>query len=148
MGAVADACRHYRGDSTRAVRLLVVDDHVGVREALVEFLGGAGDITVVGECEDGSEVVAAADRLRPDVVLMDLTMAGMDGLSATRALLAAQPDARVVVLTSRGDEARPAALDAGARGFVSKSADPAMLLRCIRSVVAGCSCCLDEAADA
>jgi DNA-binding NarL/FixJ family response regulator len=146
MSAEPNACPHYRSDSSTRIRLLLVDDHVGVRTALAEFLDATDDCTVVGECGDGSEVVGAADRFRPDVVLMDLRMPVMDGLTATRALLDVRPDARVVVLTSKGVEAKPAAVAAGAQGFVSKSADPATLLRCVRSVAVGCSCCLGGAA--
>jgi DNA-binding NarL/FixJ family response regulator len=148
MGAEGSACPHYRDHPLTEIRLLVVDDHAGVRMALAEFLAAADDVTVIGECGDGSEVVEAAGRLRPDVVLMDLNMPVMDGLTATRALLAAQPGARVVVLTSRGAEAQPAAMAAGARGFISKSADPTALLRCVRSVAIGCACCLDQAVSA
>ena len=111
-------------------RLLVVDDHPGVREGLVAPLSLEDDLTVVGECEDGSETVAAAARARPDVVLVD-------GLTATRALMQAQPEPRVIVLTSRGAGAETA----GARGLVRKGADPQALLRCIRAVAHDCTCC-------
>jgi DNA-binding NarL/FixJ family response regulator len=81
------------------IRVLVVDDHAPLRRVLAELFAGTDDITVVGECRDGDEVVDAAIRTRPDVVLMDLNMPGTDGLEATRRLLEAQPQARVVMLT-------------------------------------------------
>jgi DNA-binding NarL/FixJ family response regulator len=143
VAADISVCPHYPGVRSGTVRVLVVDDHVGVRTALVELISLTPDLTVVGECGDGSEVVPAVQRLRPDVVLMDVQMPVMDGLTATRELLAADPDARVVILTSKAAVA-PAALAAGARGFVSKEDDPMLLLRCIRSVAVGCSCCLES----
>ena len=81
------------------IRVLVVDDHAPLRRVLADLFAGTDDITVVGECRDGDEVVDAAIRTRPDVVLMDLNMPGTDGLEATRRLLEAQPQARVVMLT-------------------------------------------------
>jgi DNA-binding NarL/FixJ family response regulator len=141
--AETDACTHYEGrEPGGAVRLLVVDDHPFVRESLSDLLDDEADLTVVGECADGSEVVEAAVRLRPDVVLMDVSMPVMDGFTATAALKAAQPDAKVLVLTSHGISLRQRALDAGAHGFVEKSAATDTLLRCIRAVAVGCQCCL------
>jgi DNA-binding NarL/FixJ family response regulator len=140
--AVADSCTHHQGrHPDGAVRLLVVDDHPFVRESLSDLLDDEDDLTVVGECADGSEVVEAAGRLRPDVVLMDVSMPVMDGFTATAALKAAHPDAKVLVLTSHGVSLRQRAIDAGALGFVEKSAATDTLLRCIRAVAAGCECC-------
>ena len=136
------ACAHHRaGEESCEVRLLIVDDHAGVREGLVDLLSLEDDLTVVGECEDGSQAVAAAARCRPDVVLMDVSMPVMDGLTATRALLQARPEARVIVLTSRDAVARSGAEAAGARGLVPKGADPQALLHCIRTVAHGRTCC-------
>ena len=135
-------CAHQQGGVTSSeIRLLIVDDHAGVREGLVDLLSIEDDLTVVGECENGSQVVVAAASSRPDVVLMDMSMPVMDGLTATRALLRDQPEARVIVLTSKGAEIRPGAEAVGARGLVSKSAEPQALLHCIRSVAHGWTCC-------
>lgn len=119
------------------VRVLVVDDSDLVREGLTAFLDTQADLQVVGACSDGVEVAEAVDRLHPDVVLMDVSMPVVDGLTATRALHAAHPEVRVVVLTGEQPWARAAALDAGAVGFVEKSADPGDLLTCVRAVAAG-----------
>jgi DNA-binding NarL/FixJ family response regulator len=119
------------------VRVLVVDDSAMVREGLTAFLGCEADLLVVGACTDGAEVPEAVERLHPDVVVMDLSMPLVDGLTATRALRAAHPEIRVVVLTGEQPWARAAALDAGASGFVEKSADPADLLAALRDVTAG-----------
>jgi DNA-binding NarL/FixJ family response regulator len=127
------------------IRVLVVDDHALVREMLAELLSQESDLTVVGSCEDGSQVVDAAARLRPDVVVMDLNMPVMDGLAATEALRAVAPGPRVVVLTADGAAARPRAAAAGADALVPKGADPEALLTCVRCVALGrehCPYCL------
>ncbi|WP_448627830.1 response regulator [Geodermatophilus sp. URMC 64] len=127
------------------IRVLVVDDHALVREMLAELLSQEAGLTVVGACEDGSQVVDAAARLRPDVIVMDLNMPVMDGLAATEALRALAPEPRVVVLTADGDGARPRAAAAGADALVPKSADPEELLTCVRCVALGqepCPYCL------
>ena len=146
MSAEGKACRHYRARRRpTGIRLLVVDDHDGVRTALSQLFADEDDLTVVGQCTDGSEVVEAAARLRPDVVVMDLSMPGVDGLAATRALVDVQPEAKVLILTSQGVGARPAALAAGARGLATKSLRSDRLLCCVQSVAVGCSCCLEDA---
>ena len=117
--------------------MLVVDDSPFVRRALVERLSDEDDLDVVGSCEDGSEVVAAAERLHPDVVFMDLSMPVMDGLAATEALRAVQEDARVIVLTADGGSARGRAEAAGARALVPKGTSPERMLQCMRTVVEG-----------
>jgi DNA-binding NarL/FixJ family response regulator len=126
------------------IRLLVVDDHAGVRAGLGELLSRQPDMTVVGECADGSEVVPAFHRLQPDVVLMDLIMPLVDGVTATRLLLEYEPDACVVILTARVPAPRHAQVRVGAKGFVLKSDAPEVLFRCIRSVEVGCTCCLES----
>jgi DNA-binding NarL/FixJ family response regulator len=101
--------------------VLLVDDHQPLRRFLAEFLDEADDIVVVGECEDGDEVVDAAARTRPDVVLMDLCMPGTGGLEATRRLLDVQPLVRVVILTgSYSSASRREAERLGAVGFLMK----------------------------
>jgi DNA-binding NarL/FixJ family response regulator len=126
---------------TDTIRVLIVDDHPWVRATLADLLSDEGDLTVVGECADGSQVVDAASRLHPDVVLMDLSMPVMNGLAATQALTAAQPQPRIVVLTGEGPGAEPQVAAAGAHAFVSKSGRSDELLSCLRTVVAGCGCC-------
>jgi DNA-binding NarL/FixJ family response regulator len=142
MPAHSAACDRRPGpDAPAGIRVLLVDDHAWVRESLTEVLSAEDDLIVVGECEDGSQVLAAAARLRPDVVLMDLSMPGMDGVTATETLLAAQPEPRVVVLTAEGAAARPEVVAAGAHALVPKDARVDSLLGCLRAVVAGCGCC-------
>ena len=128
-------------DDAADIRVLVVDDHEAVRTTLSELLSGEDGLTVVGECADGSQVVEAASRLRPDVVLMDLSMPVMDGLAATAALRAAQPEPRIVVLTGEGSAARPKVAAVGAHALVPKDPRADALLGCLRTVVAGCGRC-------
>ena len=133
------------GDAAADIRVLVVDDHPMVRETLSELLSDEDDLTVVGECADGCEVVEAATRLRPDVVFMDLSMPVMDGLTATEALRAAHPSTRVIMLTGDGAAARSGAAAAGAHAVVPKGTTPARLLKCLRAVAdggSGCPYCL------
>jgi len=120
------------------IKVVIVDDHALVRAVLVDLLNGVDDIDVVATCTDGSEVVQTVARTHPDVVLMDLQMPKKTGLEATRELLAARPEARVVVLT--GDFSRAnanAAKSAGAVGFLLKGEDPQDLPEQIRAVAAG-----------
>jgi DNA-binding NarL/FixJ family response regulator len=126
---------------TADIRVLLVDDHSSVRMSLAELLEDEDDFSVVGECEDGSEVVAAAARLKPDVVLMDLSMPVMDGLAATKALRATEPMPRVVVLTGDGMDARPRAEAAGAHALVPKGTRAGALLSCLRNVSKGAGDC-------
>ncbi|MFG2627329.1 response regulator [Streptomyces sp. NPDC048473] len=120
------------------VRLLIVDDDPLVRAGLALMLGGADDIDIVGEGADGCEVADLVDRLRPDVVLMDLRMPAMDGLTATEALRT-RPDApEVIVLTTfHADEQVLRAIRAGAAGFVLKDTPPAQIVDSVRRVAAG-----------
>ncbi|MCX0247010.1 MULTISPECIES: response regulator [Streptomyces] len=120
------------------VRLLIIDDDPLVRAGLTLMLGGADDIAIVGEGADGSEAAELVDRLRPDVVLMDIRMPVMDGLTATEALRA-RPDApEIVVLTTfHADEQVLRAIRAGAAGFVLKDTPPAQIVESVRRVAAG-----------
>ncbi|MET7691744.1 response regulator transcription factor [Streptomyces sp. NPDC005483] len=120
------------------IRLLLVDDDPLVRAGLSLMMGGAEDIEIVGEAADGTEVEAAVDRTRPDVVLMDIRMPAVDGLTATERLRG-RPDApEVVVLTTfHADEQVLRALRAGAAGFVLKDTPPAEILAAVRRVAAG-----------
>ena len=120
------------------IRVLLVDDHAVVREGLRAFLELQDGIEVVGDAADGREGVAAAERLRPDVVLMDLVMPELDGLSALRALRKRAPEARTIVLTSfLGDDKLLPALRAGAAGYVLKNAPPSEVVRAVRAAHAG-----------
>ncbi|MFF1477288.1 response regulator [Streptomyces sp. NPDC058301] len=120
------------------IRLLVVDDDPLVRAGLTFMLGGRDDLEIVGEASDGSQVEELADRLRPDVVLMDIRMPNVDGLTATESLRA-RPDApEVIVLTTfHADEQVVRALRAGAAGFVLKDTAPAEIVAAVRRVAAG-----------
>ncbi|MDT0387725.1 response regulator transcription factor [Streptomyces sp. DSM 41921] len=121
-----------------AIRLLLVDDDPLVRAGLSLMLGGADDIEIVGEAADGDEVESLVDRTRPDVVLMDLRMPTVDGLTATERLRARQEGPQVVVLTTfHADEQVLRALRAGAAGFVLKDTPPAEILAAVRRVAAG-----------
>jgi len=120
------------------VRVLLVDDHAVVRQGLRAFLQLQPDVQVVGEADGGPAAVAAAVARRPDVVLMDLVMPAGDGVEAIRALAAAAPAARVLVLSSFADEERIfAAMQAGAAGYLLKDVDPDRLAQAIRDVHEG-----------
>lgn len=119
------------------VRVLVVDDHAMVRKGLVGLLSVADGLEIVGEAATGLEAVASVERLAPDVVLMDLQMPEMDGVRATREILA-RSSTQVLVLTSFSDTERiVAALDAGAVGYLLKDAEPDDLVEAVRSVARG-----------
>jgi DNA-binding NarL/FixJ family response regulator len=118
--------------------VLIADDHAVVREGLRTFLDLQDGIEVAGEAADGREAVAEAERLSPDVVLMDLVMPNLDGVEAMRELRARVPEARVVVLTSfLEDERLLPALRAGAAGYLLKNVEPRELARSIRLAAAG-----------
>jgi CheY-like chemotaxis protein len=120
--------------SRRCVRVVVCDDHAVVRAGLKRLLDSIDGIDVVGIAADGEEGLEVAARLRPDVVLMDLSMPRLDGVAATRNITTVVPDTRVVVLTSFHHRARVAnAIEAGASGYVLKDATPAELLHAIRA---------------
>jgi DNA-binding NarL/FixJ family response regulator len=120
------------------IRVLLVDDDALVRQGLKLLLAGAPEIEVVGEAADGREVLAAVDRHRPDVVLMDIRMPQLDGIAATR-LVRAQPSppAVVVLTTFDADELVLRALQAGAGGFLLKDTPPAEIVKAIGAVHAG-----------
>ncbi|TMU97835.1 response regulator transcription factor [Streptomyces sp. DASNCL29] len=120
------------------IRVLLVDDHQVVRRGLRTFLQVQDDIEVVGEASDGEEGVARAEELRPDVVLMDVKMPGLDGIEALRTLRDLDNPARVLVVTSFTEKRTVVpALRAGAAGYVHKDVDPEALARAIRSVHSG-----------
>ena len=120
------------------IRVLVADDQSMVRAGFRMLLGGEDDIEVVAEASNGLEAVEKAARFRPTVVLMDIRMPELDGLEATRRILAADPTARILILTTFDlDEYVYEALCAGASGFVLKDDPPEQLLAAIRTVAAG-----------
>ena len=120
------------------IRVLVADDQSLVRAGFRMLLGGEEDIEVVAEAANGLEAVEKAARFDPTVVLMDIRMPELDGLEASRRILAANPDARVLVLTTFDlDEYVYEALRAGASGFVLKDDPPEQLIGAIRTVAAG-----------
>ena len=120
------------------IRVLVVDDQTMVRAGFRLLLADEPDIEVVAEASNGRDAVAQAARFRPDVVLMDIRMPEMDGLEATRRILAADTDTRVLILTTFDlDDYVFEALRAGASGFVLKDEPPEQLLGAVRTVEAG-----------
>jgi DNA-binding NarL/FixJ family response regulator len=120
------------------LRVLVVEDHPLFRKGVVALLEAVPDLAVAGVAVSGEDAVAQAAQLRPDVVLMDLQLPGMSGIEATRAIVAAEPDVRVLVLTLFEDEQSVfLALRAGARGYVLKDADEDELTGAIRAVAHG-----------
>jgi DNA-binding NarL/FixJ family response regulator len=120
------------------IRLLVAEDHGVVRDGLIRLLSSLPDIEVVGAAADGPEAIRMAGEHRPDVVLMDLRMPGMDGSEATRRLLENDPNAQVVILTSFSERDEILnALDAGAIGYLLKDAEPEELIRGVRAAARG-----------
>jgi DNA-binding NarL/FixJ family response regulator len=120
------------------IRLLIAENHAVVRAGLEEVLANAEDIEVVGAAADGRQAVALASEQRPDVILMDLSMPEMGGTEATRIILAAQPEVRIVILTAFSDRDRILdALDAGAAGYLLKDTEPADLVDGIRAAARG-----------
>ncbi|CAM3888524.1 response regulator [Nocardioides zeicaulis] len=120
------------------IRVLVADDHHVVRRGLTGLIDSTDDLEVVGVAANGAEAVALVRELRPDVALMDLQMPEVDGVEATRTILAEELGTEVLVLTSFSDQARiHAAIDAGAVGYLLKDAEPDALLDGIRAVARG-----------
>jgi DNA-binding NarL/FixJ family response regulator len=121
-----------------SIRVLVADDQSMVRAGFRRLLSDEPDIDVVAEADNGVEAVAKAERFAPDVVLMDIRMPELDGIEATRRILAADPAARILILTTFDlDEYVYNALGAGASGFVLKDDPPEQLVAAIRTVAAG-----------
>jgi len=116
------------------LRILLADDHVTVRQGLKMLIDSQDDMTVVSEASDGAAAVEQARTLRPDVVVMDISMPGMNGLVATRTLKQIQPDSVIVILTRHGDDAYlQELLRAGADGYVLKQSAASQLLQAIRA---------------
>lgn len=126
------------GGNPLPVRVAVVDDHGLVRETLHRLLLGVPDMEWVGEAQDGAEAVDLVARTRPDIVLMDLSMPGTDGLAATEAIVSTCAPPRVLVLTSATDTHHlTRSLDAGASAVLPKDGNPETILAGIRSVARG-----------
>ncbi len=120
------------------IRVLLADDHAIVRRGIRALMATEPNLEVVGEAENGRVAVEEAKRVRPDVVLMDLEMPEMDGIEATRRIMAEQPEAKVVVLTSFAtDEKVFPAIKAGAKGYLLKDAGPQDLVEAIHQVQRG-----------
>jgi DNA-binding NarL/FixJ family response regulator len=119
------------------IRVLVADDHPMFRFGLKALLGAAADLEVAGEAADGEAAVAQAASLQPDVVVMDLNMPGLNGLEATRRILQTSPHIAVLIVTMFDDDSVFTAMQAGARGYLLKGAEPEAMLRAIRTVAGG-----------
>jgi DNA-binding NarL/FixJ family response regulator len=127
-----------RPEDGQTIRVVVADDQDLVRTGLAMILAAQPDMSVVGEAADGLQAVALARRTAPDVVLMDVRMPGLDGVAATREVVAARPATRVLVLTTFDvDEYVIGALRAGASGFLLKDTPRAALIAAVRAVAAG-----------
>lgn len=120
------------------IRLLIVDDHPLVCRGLADLFSGESDMNVMPPASSGEDALAVIEQLRPDVVLMDVSMPGMGGLEATRRLHASAPEVRVVMLTSFADRERiMESLDAGAIGYLLKDAESEELIRGVRAAARG-----------
>jgi DNA-binding NarL/FixJ family response regulator len=120
------------------IRILIADDHPLFRDGLRALLESVPDMQVIGEVATGNEVMAQAQALQPDVILMDIKMPGLNGIEATRRILQASPHIRVLVITMfEDDESVFAAIRAGARGYLLKGAVQEETLRAIRAVASG-----------
>lgn len=120
-----------------AIRVLLVDDHQVVREGLKHMLMPQEDIQIVGEAVSGEDALLQAERLRPDIVLMDIKMPSMDGIAATLQLREKIPDIRVIILTLYGDEYVTQAIEAGASGYILKDTSREQLVQAIRDAHQG-----------
>ena len=133
----------------RQIRVMIVDDHLMVRRGMATFLGAAQDLELVGEAATGQEAVRVCAQIRPDVVLMDLKLPELDGISATRAIREANPNVQVIALTSsHEDQLVSEALRAGAIGYLLKDVGVAGLGDAIRAAVAGRPTLAPEATQA
>jgi DNA-binding NarL/FixJ family response regulator len=126
------------GSKLTPIRVMIVDDHPVVRNGLIGMFEGEADFEVVGDAADGAEAVRRAGALAPDVILMDLRMPEMDGVTAIATLAAAGSPARVLVLTTYDTDSDVlSAIEAGATGYLLKDAPPAELFRAVRSAASG-----------
>ena len=136
------------GAAPESLRIVVADDQASVREGLVVLLDLLPDIDVVGSAADGEQALQVVDQTRPDAILLDLHMPVLDGIEATRRLTDAHPDVAVVVLTTFADDSSIlAALQAGARSYLTKDADRAEIAQALRGAATGLAV-LDPAVQA
>jgi two-component system, NarL family, response regulator len=123
---------------SKPIRILIADDHHLIREGIAALVSGHPDILIVGEAADGREAVAQFDRLKPDVVLLDIQMPDMSGLDALEVIKAQHPSARVIILTTYdGDHLANRAITAGAQAYILKSSVRRDLVETIRAVYRG-----------
>jgi CheY-like chemotaxis protein len=121
-----------------AIRVLIVDDHAVVRQGLRTFIDLQEDMEVIGEGENGNDAIHLSARLHPDIVLLDLVMPQMDGVTATAGIKAAYPQARVIILTSFGEDDKVIpAIQAGAQGYLLKTIQPEELIQALREIYQG-----------
>ena len=126
------------GGNHRPIRVLVVDDHAVIRQGLRMLLESRPEIEVIGDCENGREALLVVERSRPDVVLMDVVMPGLNGIEATRQIRKASSSTRVVILSGFVDEEQiMAALRSGASGYLVKNSDVSELVLAIQTVHRG-----------
>jgi DNA-binding NarL/FixJ family response regulator len=126
------------GEASRPLRIVIADDQASVREGLVLLLGGLPDIEVVGAAADGEQALELVAAREPDAILLDLHMPVLDGLGATRRLVAEHPGVAVVVLTTYADDSSVLqALHAGARSYLTKDADRADIARALHAAAGG-----------
>ncbi len=124
--------------STETLRILIAEDHKTVREGIKLLIDGQIDMDVIGEADDGQAVLVEAARLKPDLVLMDISMPKMNGLKATKALREAMPHVKILTLTRHEDDGFLRQLiNAGSNGYVLKQSAPTELISAIRAVGAG-----------
>ena len=132
--------------ATKSIRVMLVDDHSVVRSGLNAMLSAEDDLELAGEAADGSEAVRLAERVKPDVILMDLLMPVMDGVAATKAIHDRFPDIRIIILTSfKEREQVDGALKAGAMSYLLKTVSASELVSAIRGAMAGQSKLSSEA---
>lgn len=124
--------------TSTSIKIIIVDDHAMVRKGMRAFLGEFEDIHVIGDASDGGKAIDLVKQLKPDVVLLDLFMPGMDGIETIQRLLTVQPHLGIVILTAFASEAKVIeAIQAGALGYVVKDAQPEELVQSIRLVATG-----------
>jgi len=122
----------------KSIRILIADDHAFVRMGIISYLETEADMEIVGEAQDGQEAVRKAERLKPDVIIMDLMMPKLDGAAATREILRARPESKIIILSAYGTaDGISHALKAGVSGVVAKTSNGKELISAIRKVAAG-----------
>lgn len=121
-----------------AIRVLLVDDHIVLRDGLKSLLNNESDIEVIGDVGDGREAISVVESLRPDVILTDISMPGLNGIESVRMLRHEHPTLKIIILSMHsGQEYVLQSLQAGANGYIVKQADASEVLAAIRSVMAG-----------